>query len=490
MALEHKLSLRLSQKLILTPQLQLAIKLLQMPLIELSQTLEQELVENPFLEDVQEENTGEELAGEERETAETDPGQLGDDAESPLEKMMSDSSVFNVDEYFEERSSDGRDLGYFVKGTNVPLSFEQFASKTPDIYDHLLWQLRLSDARDDIKFIGEAVIGNIDENGYLAATDEEIAASINDNISNVRDAVDIVQSFDPPGIAARDIRECMILQLKLLGLAGSLAERIIANNMEELKKKNYQQIARLCNASDDEVLAAVKVIEGLEPRPARNFFSTNADYVIPDVFVVKTDDGYQIVLNEERLPKLRINSYYKKLLLQKNSFSKEERQFLDEKLRSASWLLKSLDQRNRTIYRVTESIINFQRDFFDRGVQYMKPLNLKNVAVELSLHESTISRVTSNKYMSCSHGVLCFKFFFCSALQSDTGSVSSTSVKDIIKKIISEEDHGKPLSDQRITELLKSQNIAIARRTVAKYREELKVPSQHQRKNRFKGSQL
>ena len=482
MALEHKLSLRLSQKLILTPQLQLAIKLLQMPQLELSQTLAQELVENPFLEDVQEENTGEELAGEEREAAEADSEQLGDDAESPLEKMISGSADFSVDEYFEERSSDGRDLGYFGQGTNTPVSFEQFASKTPDIYDHLLWQLRLSDAGEDIKLIGESVIGNIDENGYLTATDEEIAGTANESIINIKKAVDVVQSFDPPGIGARDLKECMMLQLKQLGLAGSLAELIIANNMEELKKKNYQQIARLCNSSVDEVHAAVKVIEGLEPRPARNFFSANTDYVIPDVFVVKTDDGYQIVLNEERLPKLRINSYYKKLLLQKNSFSNEERQFLDEKLRSASWLLKSLDQRNRTIYRVTESIINFQRDFFDRGVQYMKPLNLKNVAVELSLHESTISRVTSNKYLSCSHGVFCFKFFFCSALQSDTGSVSSTSVKDLIRKIVSEEDHRKPLSDQRIVELLKSQNIVIARRTIAKYRDELKVPSQNQRK--------
>jgi len=482
MALEHKLSLRLSQKLILTPQLQLAIKLLQMPLIELSQTLEQELVENPFLEDVLEESSGEEFAGEERETAEADSVQLGDDAESPLEKMMSDSADFNVSEYFEERSSDGRDLGYFGQGTNTPVSFEQFASKTPDIYDHLLWQLRLSGAGDDIKLIGESVIGNIDENGYLTATDEEIAGTANENIINVGKAVDVIQSFDPPGIGARNLKECMMLQLKQLGLAGSLAETIVANNMEELTKKNYQQIARLCNASADEVLAAVKVIEGLEPRPARNFFSANTDYIIPDVFVVKTDDAYQIILNEERLPKLRINSYYKKLLLQKNSFSKEERQFLDEKLRSASWLMKSLDQRNRTIYRVTETIINFQRDFFDRGVQYMKPLNLRNVAVELSLHESTISRVTSNKYLSCSHGVFCFKFFFCSALQSDTGSVSSTSVKDLIKKIISEEDHRKPLSDQRIVEMLKSQNIVIARRTIAKYRDELKVPSQNQRK--------
>jgi len=480
MALEHKLSLKLSQKLVLTPQLQLAIKLLQMPQLELSQTLAQELTENPFLEDTQEEGAEEEFTGGELEAAEAD--RETDDAESPLEKMISGSSNFEVDEYFEDRSSDGRDLGYFGQGTNAPVSFEQFASKPTDIYDHLLWQLRLSDAEEDIKIIGEAVVGNIDENGYLTATDEEIAKTINGDIINVRKAVDIVQSFDPPGIGARDLKECMLLQLGLLGLAGSLAEKIVLNNMEELKKKNYPQIARLCGASTDEVQAAVKVIEGLEPRPARNFSSANADYVIPDVFVVRGDDGYQIVLNEERLPKLRINSYYKKLMLQKSSFSKEEREFLDEKLRSATWLLKSLDQRNRTIYRVTESIIDFQRDFFDKGVQSLKPLNLKNIAEELSLHESTISRVTSNKYLSCSHGVFSFKFFFSSALQSDNGSVSSTSVKDSIRKIVSEENHKKPFSDQQIADMLKSNNITIARRTVAKYREELKVPPQNQRK--------
>jgi len=484
MALEHKLSLKLSQKLILTPQLQLAIKLLQMPQLELSQTLAQELIENPFLEEIQEENTGEEFAEEfakeERETSEFEKGT--DDAESPLEKMMSESSRFDVDEYFEERGSDGRDLGYFGQGTNNPVSFEQFATKTPDIYDHLLWQLRLSDAEEGSRLIGEAVIGNIDENGYLTATDEEIAKTVDCGLAGVKKAVDIVQGFDPPGIGARDLKECMILQLRQLGLAGSLAEKIITDNLEELKKKNYQQIARLCNAALDKVQAAVKVIEGLEPKPARNFFSTNPDYVIPDVFVVKGDDGYQIILNDERLPKLRINNYYKKLMLQKNSFSDEERRFLDEKLRAASWLLKSLDQRNRTIYRVTESIINFQHDFFDRGVQHLKPLNLKNVAGELNLHESTISRVTSNKYLSCSHGVFSFKFFFSSALQSDNGSVSSTSVKDLIKKIISEEDRRKPLSDQRIAEMLKSRNIVIARRTIAKYRDELKLPSQNQRK--------
>lgn len=483
MALEHKLELRLSQKLVLTPQLQMAIKLLQMPQLELSQTLTQELVENPFLEEVVE-DTKEELTREEVESMEVQ--EETDDAESPLERVMSAENLsrFTVDEYFEERSSDGRDLGYFTPGTDAPPSFEQFVNQSPDIYDHLLWQLRLSDVAEEIRQVGEVVIGNIDENGYLSATDEEIAKSFNTDVVMVGKAVELVQSFDPPGIGARDLKECLLLQLRLLGLTGSLAEKIILSDMEELRKKNYHPIARQHSAPLNDVLAAVKVIEGLEPKPARNFSGASTNYVVPDVFIVKNDEGYQIILNDERLPRLRINSYYKKLLLQKDSFSKEEKEFLDEKLRSATWLLKSLDQRNRTIYRVTESIINFQRDFFDGNVQNLKPLNLRNVALDLGLHESTISRVTSNKYMSCGHGVFCFKFFFSSALQSqgNTEGVSSTSVKGLIKKIVSEEDTKKPLSDQIIVGMLKNNDVTIARRTVAKYREELKIPSQNQRR--------
>jgi RNA polymerase sigma-54 factor len=252
--------------------------------------------------------------------------------------------------------------------------------------------------------------------------------------------------------------------------------------MSDVEKKRYQQIAKQYAVSPDTVSAAIKVLEGLEPKPARNFSTHTPTYIVPDVTVVKTEDGYQIILNDEGLPRLRLNSYYRKLFLSKNSLSKEEKQFVEEKLRAAVWLLKSLDQRNRTIYRVTESILTFQKDFFDTGVAFLKPLNLRDVAASLGMHESTISRVTSNKYLSCSHGLFSFRFFFSSALQSGTGSVSSTSVKDLIKKIILEENNRKPLSDQRIVELLKTKNIVIARRTVAKYREELKIPPQGQRK--------
>jgi RNA polymerase sigma-54 factor len=478
MALESRLELKLSQKLILTPQLQLAIKLLQMPQLELSVALTQELTENPFLDEIMEER--EELSRDEIDNIE--PYDAPDDTEAPLETLMSDLGGYGVDDYFDERGSDGRDLGYFTPGTVEQPSFDQFVSREADLSDHLIWQLRFSDAPDEIREIGEIVIGNIDENGYLRVTDEEIAQTAGTPLEKVRAAVDLVQSFDPPGIAARNLQECLLLQLKTLNLHGSLVEQIVLGNMSDVEKKRYQQISRQYAVSQDTVMAAIKVIEGLEPKPARNFSNLAPTYVVPDVTVVKTEDGYQIILNDEGLPRLRLNSYYKKLFLAKNSLSKEEKQFIEEKLRSAVWLLKSLDQRNRTIYRVTESILTFQKDFFDTGVALLKPLNLRDVAATLGMHESTISRVTSNKFLSCSHGLFSFRFFFSSALQSGAGAVSSTSVKDLIKKIILEENNRKPLSDQRIVELLKTKNIVIARRTVAKYREELKIPAQGQRK--------
>lgn len=476
MALESRLELKLSQKLVLTPQLQMAIKLLQMPQLELSQTLTQELTENPFLEESPDTVSTEELTKEERETVE--PSEEQDDTEIPLEKLMG----FTTDDYFEERSFDGRDLGYFTPGNVTQPSFEYFLSSSSDLFDHLIWQLRLSRESEEVRSVGEIIIGNIDENGYLKTTDEEIREVANTDMETVERAVRLVQSFDPPGIAARDIRECLQLQLKALGLSGTLVEKIVLNNLDMVGKRKYTQLAKVYEVPLEEVMSAVKIIEGLDPKPGGNFSSAAVNYITPDVYIVKAESGYQIVLNDEGLPRLRISSYYQRLLSQKNAIPKEDRQFLEDKLRSAVWLMKSLDQRNKTIYRVTEAILNFQRDFFDKGVNYLKPLNLKDVAAELNLHESTISRVTSNKYLSCPRGIYGFRFFFSNAIPSNTGEMSSTTVKEMVKKIISEEDASKPLSDMSIVDIFKSQNINIARRTIAKYREELKIPSQSQRK--------
>jgi RNA polymerase sigma-54 factor len=477
MALESRLDIKLIQKLILTPQLQQAIKLLQMPQLELSQSLTNELMENPFLEEAAEEaNPGEtsDLEAREAEPAEED----FDYAEAPLEKML----TFSADDYFEERSFDGRDLGYFNPGTVVAPSFENFVSKEGDLQDHLMWQLRLADIHGKAREAAEAVIGNIDENGYLRATDEDIARISACTPEEAAEAVGLIQSFDPTGVGARSLKECLLLQLGALDLRGSLVESLVTGNLEDLEKKRYQQLARQHNCSTDDILAAVRVIEKLEPKPGRNFSSTSPVYIAPDVYVVKAEGDFHILLNDEGLPRLRLSNMYKRLISQKNSLDKEEKQFVEEKLRSAMWLLKSLEQRNKTIYRVAESVLKFQRDFFDGGVSHLKPLNLRDVAGDLGMHESTISRATSNKYLSCDHGLFSMKFFFSGGVASGEGKVSSTSVKDMIKKIISEEDPKGPLSDQEVVEICRDRNIEIARRTVAKYRNELNIPPQNQRK--------
>lgn len=475
MPVEGRLDIRLTQKLILTPQIQQAIRLLQMQKLELVETLNQELVENPFLEEINEQSVEEPVGEEIREEIRDE---TIEDLEKPLERLLE----FTVDEYFEERSSDGRDLGYFNPGTVETPSFEKFVTKKPNLTDHLVWQLRLSHIQDEVRLAGEIVIGNIDENGYLRATVEEISLYSGISTETINKAIEVIQSFDPPGVGARDLKECLLIQARQLDLSNTLVEKIIMNNLEDLEKKRYQNIAKQYNVSIDEVAQAVKIIRGFDPKPGRNFSSSEPIYVEPDVYIIKENNEYRIILNDDGIPRFRLNERYRALLMNKNLLTKEERQFLEDKLRSAIWLIKSLDQRNRTIYRVTESIINFQREFFDKGIEYLKPLTLKEIAKELNMHESTISRVTSNKYLACPHGIFSFKFFFSSAVHGDSGEVSSTKVKELIKKIISEEDPSKPLSDQQIVEILRSSNIYVARRTVSKYRNELKILSQNQRK--------
>ncbi len=478
MALENRLDLRLSQKLILTPQLQQAIKLLQMPQLELAQVLNQELVDNPFLEESSEEPEVQEYPQEETPAAESD---ASSDAEISFENLAN----FTVDDYFDERSSDGRDLGYFSPGVDEQPSYELFYSKKPDLYDHLLWQLRLSSADDRVRMVAEAVIGNIDEDGYLRASEEELASTLepeDNKLDTVGAAIALVHTFDPPGVGARNLKECMLLQLNALNLGKTLVGTVVSNSMEYLERKKYISLAKLYNVTVDDIMAAVKIIEGLEPRPGRIFSSSETNYVVPDVYISRTDEGYQIILNEDGMPRLGLNNGYRKLLLRKDMLTREEKEFLKEKLKRATELIKSLDQRNKTIYKVSASILKFQLDFFDKGMQYLKPLNLRDVAGDIGMHESTISRVTSNKFLACDHGLLSFRFFFSSAIQSGAGDVSSTIVKDLIRKVISEEDAGRPLSDQLIVDKLKELNINIARRTVAKYREELKIPPQNHRK--------
>ncbi len=480
MALEQRLELKMLQKLILTPQLQQAIKLLQMPQLELSQTLQSELTENPFLEETTEEPVREESEQEVQNSPESDSlAMASDDVETPLEGLMG----FSVDDYFESRSFDGRDLGYFTPDTTASETVEQFINEGEGLIEHLNWQLRMCKAPDRVRIAAETVIGNIDDRGYLQSTGEEMSGNAGLALQLMREAIALVQSFDPCGVGARDLRECLILQLGPLELRGSMVEHIIQDNLEDVEKRRYQKIAQQYACTLEDVKHAIRVIESLEPKPGRGMAEASTVYIRPDVYIIRDEEEFRIVLNDENIPNLRINGYYRKLMMQKNSLSKEDRDFLEDKKRAAEWLLKSLDHRNKTIYRVTQSILNFQRSFFFEGVSRLRPLNLKDVAQELGMHESTISRATSSKYLSCEHGIYNFKYFFSSAVSVDTGAVSSTSVKEIIGKIIGEEDIRKPCSDQKISEMLKERhNITVARRTVAKYREEMQIQPQNLRK--------
>lgn len=460
MALEQRVDLRLTQKLALTPQLQMQLKLLQLPQLELSQYIQLEIMENPLLDLEDEDENAQvlESPAEEQEPLVIDK----------IEKIL-------IDDYFSERADDGRDLGYFNPGIEEKPNFELFYSKGTDLWEHLLWQLRLSNAEDRIRLIAEIVIGNIDEDGYLKASDEEIARLADADLETVKEAVLLVQEFDPPGVGARDLKECLLLQLKALGLENSVVSSMVSNHLEDIQRKKYEKLSKVFNLTIEDVLNTIKIIEKLEPRPGRNFAITASSFPIPDVYVKKVDEEYQIILNDEGIPRVRLNHFYREMVEGKKLPS-DEKKFLKEKYRSAVELLRGLEQRNKTIYRVTESLIKFQREFFDRGINFLKPLNLRDVAEELGLHESTISRVTSNKYLACDHGIFSFKFFFTNALPSKNGAISTSRVKELIRKIIDEENPENPFSDMEIVDILKKEGIDIARRTVAKYREELKIP--------------
>lgn len=479
MAIEHKLELRLAQKLILTPQLQQSIKLLQLPLLELSQTLSKELLENPLLEDIVEREPDGKSETSDRAEAETgEPVQeFSEDTEAPLEKIFG----FTTDNYFEERGSDGRDLGYFTSGMEAQTPFDR-SSKKMDLNEYLVWQLRLSRVSEAARQTAEVVIGNLNQDGYLLASVNEIAKLAETDVKTAEEAIAFVQTLDPPGVGAKDLQECLLLQLKPLNLENTLVEKILTGGFSELETKKHKGLAVKFKVSLEEVLAAVKIIEGLEPRPGINYSGEETIHVVPDVYVSESDGKFVIILNDENIPRLRLSSYYRKLMSRKNELGEKEREYLEEKLRAAVWLLKSLDQRNKTIYRVTESILKFQEDFFRKESMEIKPLNLKDIAADLNMHESTISRVTSNKYMQCPQGLFGFRFFFSNAVQSSDGEISSVTVRSHIKQFILEEDSKSPLNDKDIVEQLKARNITIARRTVAKYREELKIQPHSRRK--------
>ncbi len=484
MALEIRQQLKLSQQLVMTPQLQQAIKLLQLSRMELLDVVRTELEENPVLEEGQETPEDlqeiEELSGE----IETVP----ESAPEEMREVEGDRDSFGEIDwrtYLESYSVGGTTADNYEEDDERP-SYENLLTRTPSLQDHLLWQLNLSHLEGLDRQIAEEIIGNLDEDGYLQAPVDEIAAGVNSTDAAVERVLRIVQEFDPPGVAARSLQECLLRQVEQLGMQGTLVETLLKEHVEALENRRYQVIARALQIPVEEVLAATKLISELDPRPGSHYGESEVHYVVPDIFVYKIGDEYVVVLNDEGLPNLRINSFYRSALSGAVPLDAKAGEYIQEKLRGALWLIKSIHQRQRTIYKVTKSIVKFQRDFFDRGVEYLKPLVLRDVAEDIEMHESTVSRVTTNKYVQTPQGLFELKYFFNSGISTTEGdAVASESVKSKLRDIIANENPRKPHSDQKIVELLHKQGIDIARRTVTKYREMLGLGSSSQRRRLF-----
>ncbi len=471
MAISQKLHTKLVQKLILTPSLQQAIKLLPMSTLELSELLNQEMVENPMLEEVP-----------------TEELQPVEQAQEKQEEKKPDTEKKDTwdDQDYEYFFGDYLDDGYRPRTPTEVKELppiENTLSSSASLSDHLLWQLSMQTDDPLVREIGEAIIGNLDDDGTLVATVEELASMGPWAVEDVERALSVIQGFDPVGVAARDLQECLLLQLRHHGHAGTPSERIVSEHMQLLKNHQVPELARKMGLSIDELKPHIELIRHLDPKPGSRHNPSQSQYVIPDVYVVKVEESYVALLNEEGLPQLRISPVYRRLLDKGTENTDETRAYVKDKYRSALWLIKSVEQRQKTIHKVATSIINFQRDFLDHGIEYLRPLVLRDVANDIGMHESTVSRVVTNKYMHTPQGVFEMKYFFHSGIASSYGeAVSSVTIKQRIRKIIEQEDPRKPLSDSKIVSILQREGLELARRTIAKYREELKIPTSNQRK--------
>jgi RNA polymerase sigma-54 factor len=481
MAMEARLSLRQSQRVVMTPLLQQAIQLLQLSTLELQDVVQKELLENPLLEEVTPdtpETTDAPVTPDsppaptvEQVTTEAPPTTERQTDELPFDF----NAVMSADDDHEERSLVSQE-------DREDLPFENVVRTQVSLTDHLEEQLRFASEDAAVRRIGAQIIGNLDEDGYLRAELEEIAQRCGATAEEVARVLELVQGFDPPGVAARSIQECLLLQLKRDPLPDPVSVEIIEAYFDDLSRRRYQDIARAMKLPVDRVMESVEEIMGLEPKPGRRFGGNDSRYIVADVFVYKLGNDYTIVLNEDGIPRLRVNSLYRSLLRGAGS-GDDAKQYVEQKLRSAMWLIKSVDQRQRTLRKVTQSIVKFQREFLDRGLPHLRPLSLRDVGEDIGMHESTISRVTTNKYVDTPQGLFELKFFFHSGIASGDGEmVSSVSVKKMIQDILAAEDPAKPQSDQEVAQALQKRGLTIARRTVAKYREELGILPSHQRR--------
>ncbi|MFH1114539.1 MAG: RNA polymerase factor sigma-54 [Pseudomonadota bacterium] len=482
MGLEIKQQLRQTQQLVMTPQLQQAIKLLQYNHQEMIGALEQELKENPLLEALPYEEP----------FSDQDPSNRSDNKafeEANAEPDSSKTEIFDPKDVFDIEWENylenyGRDYTPAQKDDSDYPRLENMLSYSENLFRHLVRQLQLSRIEGRDRRVAFEMIGNLNESGYLDIALEDVAQSVGVQIEDVERVLAQVQEFDPPGIASRDLQECLLIQARAFETPEPLVVRILEEAYGLFENGKLDSISRALKAPVEEVREALTIISTLDPNPGRPFNEDDTIYVVPDIFVMKIGDNYSVVLNDDGIPRLRVSSYYQKELHAQGSTS-STKDYIHDKMRGAVWLIKSIHQRRRTIYKVTESILKFQREFFDKGIDYLKPLILKDVADDIEMHESTISRVTTNKYVHTPRGTFELKFFFNSGIRHGADSIASESVKNHIARIVKSEDHNKPASDKQIVEELERSQIQIARRTVAKYRELLGIPPSSKRRKKF-----
>lgn len=476
---------KLAQTLVMTPQLQQAIKLLQLSRVELEEMVLKELQENPALEEGATDEP--EVAEPPRAETKSEPTEEFAELVAPRETNTVDKiGTLDWQEYIDSHSNgvhSSLTAEAMSDDGDSPPSWENSLTKKTSLEDHLIWQLRLSKISERESNIGFYIIQNISENGYLALTLDEVCSAVECTPAEAEAVLKRIQFFDPVGVAARDLRECLLVQLENLKLKDSLAARIADGYLSYLESKRYEKLAKDIGVTVDEIADAAHLIASLEPKPSRGFEQDDVRTVLPDVFVEKISGEWVIYLNDDGVPRLRVSSLYRRMAGQEGAEEEQARQYLQEKVRAATWLIKSIQQRQATLMKVTQSIFKFQEEFLDHGVSHLKPMVLRQVADDISMHESTVSRATANKYVHTPQGLFELKFFFQSGLMSRSGDdVASESVKEKIRAIIAGEDPRKPYSDQHIAAMLSEDSIEIARRTVAKYREAMGVlPSSKRR---------
>jgi RNA polymerase sigma-54 factor len=479
MAMEMKLTFKQEMRLVPTPMLQQAIKLLQLSRLELTQVVHQEMVENPILEEILEEEE-EELEQKPENPEDPSLDSIGQTQEEPPSEKENDPLEYEKDwdNYIQDNLSQGSSADNYTERPSIEATYKKEAT----LADHLMWQLNLSVNEDLDKFIGSIIIGNIQNDGYCIAELGEIAEISQSSEENVLRVLKIIQTFEPNGVGARTLKECLLTQAKVLLERLPLVETLIENYLERLNERYYQKIASELKITVEEIIAAVNTIKTFDPKPGLQFSSEGIDYVIPDLVVVKTNTGYDVVLNDDGLPNIKISPYYHHLL--KNTSEPKTKEYLKKKHQAAEFLIKSIDKRRETIYKVGKSIIKLQVEFLDHGLSHLKPMVLKDVARDIEMHESTVSRITTNKYIDTPQGILELKFFFHSGIKSFIGNndMSSIRVKNMIQEIIKSEDPMNPLTDDEMVEALVKRNAKIARRTVTKYRKELSILPASKRK--------